>query len=296
MNSKQIRTRLYRIKRRAIILYRHGNIFLHSFLHLPIRYKTLTGTSLFLLPSDQLSRWLYLDRFEQNELHFVRDYLHSGDTFIDAGANIGYYAIMASSLVQDEGRIFSFEPTSESYNCLFRSLKHFHYTNIEAFNIALSDRAEQRNFLKMKDGHSAWNTLGKPLLEGSYEITMVNCLTLDSILCRYSGHIDLIKVDVEGWEYRVLLGMEGILTEHRCDLLIEFSESNTIKADSSTKDTFDFLTSHGYRCYEIDSHARTLKSTANYSRSETINFLFTCDISKVINRTGYCSTGSSSVP
>ena len=80
----------------------------------------------------------------------------------------------------------------------------------------------------------------------------INVDTLDQFVAEKNiEHLDLIKIDVEGWEKFVLLGAEDILTNYSPIIMMEFTESNTFSAGYMVQDLYDILVAKGYIWHEI---------------------------------------------
>jgi FkbM family methyltransferase len=146
---------------------------------------------------------------------FILNNLKPGDTFIDVGANIGYYTILASKLIGVNGRVLAIEPVPQTANILKINL----LLN-EANNVTLIEKA-------------AWNTVGKlrvKLPKGWFGLASlfrddgwgieVDAIPLDEVLSREQlSKIKLIKIDVEGAEYEVLQGSTRILQNTKMVIL-----------------------------------------------------------------------------
>lgn len=78
--------------------------------------------------------------YEDETSDILIDNLKKDDTFIDVGANNGYFSLLASTLVGKKGRVFAFEPNPRAINKLKKSIKLNKFKNIKAFNIALGSR------------------------------------------------------------------------------------------------------------------------------------------------------------
>jgi FkbM family methyltransferase len=147
--------------------------------------------------------------------HALGRILRRGDIFIDVGANVGYVSAVAASLIGKEGEVHGFEPLPECFGRL-RSLAslnpeyafHFH-------NVALGDRDGVLPIVYNQSGESREATL-VPGKSGTDRVD-VPVRRLDAYL--NSSQLDLarvraVKIDVEGFEFPVLLGMESLFA-HR---------------------------------------------------------------------------------
>ena len=128
--------------------------------------------------------------------------LGPGDVFIDVGANIGYYTILASRLVGSEGAVIAFEPVPETATAL-RTNCNLNQSD----NITIIEKAawNEEDILSLSIPHGYYGMAGvkEP---GVTSISIdVETATLDSVTGAYSA-IKTLKIDVEGAEYRVLCG------------------------------------------------------------------------------------------
>lgn len=209
-----------------------------------------------------LSRLIY-EGFEENEIAFVKKFLKPGDTFIDIGANMGLFSLYAAKIVGELGRVHSFEPTPETYiwleeNILLNNLDGI----IRSNNVGLS---ESRGFLKLNisdSGKDAWNTFASDSkINFGYQLD-IEVETLDNYILENSidvVDINLVKIDVEGWELKVFKGAEKLLSSVNAPtLLVEFTESNLFAAGTNCYELFDYIVSLGYRWFDFDSKQNKL--------------------------------------
>jgi FkbM family methyltransferase len=155
-------------------------------------------------------RLLYLEgeRFLA-ERFLLRRRLRPGDQVVDVGANIGYYMLLFRQLVGDAGRIHCFEPEPENVIELRRNVRRNRLDGVDVHPVAAGD-ADGRISL-----HAGIN--GKVAPDGTGSLT-VDLRRLDSVL---SHRVDLMKIDVEGYEGHVLAGAEGLLAAYRPALFVE---------------------------------------------------------------------------
>jgi|GEM_PF-1712501 FkbM family methyltransferase len=141
--------------------------------------------------------------WERNTTAFIQEHLKQDQTFIDVGANVGYFTVLASECVGKGGRVLAFEPESKNRDLLTRNLALNKCTNVKVSPLALSDKNEDTVLYLNKDagGHS--------LVEDGHKGTEpVTTMRGDEAF----GLIpDMIKIDVEGAERKVLEGMSKTL-------------------------------------------------------------------------------------
>lgn len=134
------------------------------------------------------------------EIEFCKREIKKGDTIIDAGANIGYFTLFFSKLVGEEGKVIAFEPDPTNFDILKKNIKLNGITNVELVKKGISNRNESMKLYKsdVSGGHSLIkNEWGK-------EFTTIQTVTLDDYF--NDQKIDLIKIDVEGFELEVIEG------------------------------------------------------------------------------------------
>lgn len=195
---------------------------------------------------DYVTQEIFLSgEYEKEVSDVVLSVLKEGDIFVDVGANIGYFSLLASSIVGDNGKVYSFEPLY--YNNLRDNLKINGTDNVKVYPLALSDQPGEARIFKSASDNRGMSSFRE--ITNSVE-TIVKTDTLDNII----GHDtcpDLIKIDVEGAEYKALIGMSGIIDRCAPKLIIEISRDFLIDLDSSAEELCNFLFSRGYRMFQI---------------------------------------------
>jgi FkbM family methyltransferase len=195
-----------------------------------------------------VSRGCLFDNYEPWETAFVCQHLKAGSVFLDIGANIGWFTLLASTLVGETGSIVAFEPRPETAEHLRQTVEANLLSNrIVLRQCALAD-AEGSAFI-----NSAFDTNnpgGSFVLPhpagGDMESTPIAVRTLDSFTF---DKVDFIKMDVEGSEMKVIKG--GIRTIFRCRpiILSEINPSALMQVSGATPD--DFLRIFSELNYEV---------------------------------------------
>ncbi len=143
----------------------------------------------------------YPQLYDRAEIAYLRESLKPGDTFLDVGANIGFYSLQMSQVVGQNGRVISIEADPFNYAKFRENLAMNDLDNITALNVGVSDKHETLRLGVQSHGNRGGNSF---LLEGD-EGVEVPCKPLYDILLEQSiTEVAAMKMDIEGFEYRVL--------------------------------------------------------------------------------------------
>jgi FkbM family methyltransferase len=235
-----------------------------------LKYKNLFKIKLY--KDSELSQYIYQKKFEINESSFIKAFLKKGDNFIDIGANIGYFSLMASKIVGAMGNIFAFEPSKNNLIRLNENIKLNNFSNIKTIQKAVSNSIGELDLFISNDGYDAWNTFAKPFWFKNYSTEKTFTTTLDSFISELEiSNLKLIKIDVEGWELNVLKGAENFLkTNIEVCLLIEFVEENLETAGISCIELYNYLSDLGYLLFKINKKGLNLEKKAENYRYENL--------------------------
>ena len=163
--------------------------------------------------------------YEPSTTTFVESHLSRGETFVDIGANQGWFSMLAAHVVGVAGKVIAFEPNPAMCSYLNRSvLRNAMGTRVTVEDIGLGDHDEVRplflsrhqnndgmsSFIPQWAGHSGGSG------ETSRDVIQVSCRTFDSWVSEHPlDRVDMVKIDTEGWEINILKGMEQALQRLR---------------------------------------------------------------------------------
>jgi len=167
-----------------------------------------------------ISKDLILDRIrEVKTTEIMKRIVKKGDIILDIGANIGYYTILEADLVGAKGRVYAVEPVPKNIGLLKKNIELNNCQNIKVFPIgAGAKEGRVKIYLSESCNLSSMNKNTKGIID---EIR-VPIITLDKFLIN-KPFPNLIRMDIEGYEYQVLKGMAKILKRGEpLKLLIEF--------------------------------------------------------------------------
>jgi len=191
---------------------------------------------------------------EEGLTSIVLKYLKPGDTFLDLGAHIGYYTLLASTIVEDNGAVHSFEPTPSTFfilqlNCNDRS-------NIFLNNCAVFS---EETFLTFND-YGIKNSERNSFVTGRFvdkkvlknltpKKIKVPSISIDKYVWQKKLIPDFIKIDVESAEYEVLKGMSQTIKNFKPIITIEVGDME-IETIVQSRTCVEYLIERGYRAYE----------------------------------------------
>jgi len=162
--------------------------------------------------------------------NFFRNFVRSGDTVLDVGANIGQSALVAAGLAGPTGRVISYEPNPASFAGLTAAIQTSGFQNITAVPLAVSNRPGTVDFfIDTREEYTSVASSLRPLDDlvaaGKSRKTTVNCITLDDYCLEYQISPNVIKIDVESAEPLVVEGARHIIETVAPVMLFEFWET-----------------------------------------------------------------------
>lgn len=186
--------------------------------------------------------------------------LNSKPTIVDIGANIGQF-MYASKLLFPKSKIVCFEPAPATFGYLKKNGRRF--SNVTTKNLALGDKKGTLRFYQHKV-FSVWSTLVKPDDIENYHEISTTVSTGDKEL-KDIPKIDLLKIDVEGFELETINGLEQTLNKTRY-LLIELSIQRSF-SENRSEEVLKIILKKGFKIYSIgrifDSGPGTSQSAAD---------------------------------
>jgi FkbM family methyltransferase len=226
---------------------------------------TVVETTIRLDPAQQtqanILRHLQARKFyETHTSQVLVGLLRPGDVFVDVGAHVGYYTLLARALVGPGGRVFAFEPNPETFRMLVANIAGNGYGNVHAFNCALGARNDVATLYINDDneGETAlWNvTADRRFVKSraAHRTVQVAVTTLDEIA--RDGALRgarAVKIDAEGWELQVLAGAAEVLERDRPrHVVCEINRGALAATDGSEKAIRDLFRDRGYVCRLIN--------------------------------------------
>jgi FkbM family methyltransferase len=204
---------------------------------------------------DQIQREILLrDVWDRPITEFVLANLSPGMVFIDVGANIGYFTLLAGQHLVHSGRVFAVEPNPSVAEQLRQNVARSGLSNVTVVEAACSDSDERRPFYLADISHTGNTGQSSLSRENAQTETwvQVNCLTMDQLVeSTKATRVDLVKIDVEGAEMSVLRGMTRTLTCFRPKLIVEIHPRNLESFGIKPVDVIGFVERFQYHVAQI---------------------------------------------
>jgi FkbM family methyltransferase len=221
--------------------------------------KTLNieNIRLALNPNDPVvSGALTLRVYERSETALFQSLCRPGMTVLDIGANVGYYTALAIKGTARLGRIISLEPDPDSFRYLQQTVAANGGTNVTCVNCAAAEQAGESLLFVSRHNRGDSRLYSNDLATHS---VVVRTVIVDELLNELGiSEVDLIKIDVQGYESRVFSGMQNILRNSpSITVLSEFWPQGLRSAGSDPEEFLCFLEEQDLRLYQLN-HAGSL--------------------------------------
>jgi FkbM family methyltransferase len=254
---------------------------------LPPRFVTrlprkLGGFAFVCETADVVSRAAFAGTWEPTQTLLISKILQPGMTFVDVGAQWGYFTLIAAARVGPYGSVLSLEPHARLFGVLRDNLGLNHLRQVTPLPVAAGATTGYQE-LVADDEHTgnsggSWLRPGPPSAAVMQEATgeqIVEVRTLDDLAREHElDTIDFVKIDVEGAETAVVHGMRDLLSHARVQrLLIEVHPEFFERCGGSLRALYADLRSAGYRGLSVREDLSTVRAIAYGRRRHTRGLL-----------------------
>ena len=209
------------------------------------------GATIVLNPTDPVvSGALHFGVYEKAETRFFQSACRDGMTFLDVGANLGYYTALAARAVGPNGRVLAVEPDPDSFGYLEQTIAANAVGNVQAFPVAASDAPATLPLYISTDNRGDNRLYASGEDRPQVEVT---ARPLDALLRENKiDKVDLIKIDVQGYEPKVIAGLrETITASPNLTLLTEFWPQGIDEAGEDANEFLQTLRELGLTLHEL---------------------------------------------
>ena len=232
--------------------YGHIDIF-----EVPIQDRILTFST-----SDCYSKEWFFPRYCGGKLHeepvtmLLVDKLKDAKCFVDVGTNLGWY-ICVASVFMENGTVYGFEMDDLNFALGKRNLEMNGANGSNIFHLAVSDTSGEISYTRDTSLPSVMFRMSPTFQNPDKKTIMtVPSITLDSFFQEKKLKPDIVKIDVEGAEIKVLRGMKNLLKDSAPKLFVEVHPLTMPDYQSCVEEVINFIISNGYEVFEIEKLRR----------------------------------------
>jgi len=228
--------------------------------------------------SDAIAREVcFTGRYEPQETFLLQRLLTPGQTFVDVGANWGYFTMLAAARVGSSGRIISIEPHPQILALLKANVVQ---NGISWATVVEAAIAASQGTKTLNGFDPAGDKWGTSFLTGSHSTDReqsfeVVTARLDDVLDAHGvDRVDLLKMDIEGAEALAIKGMtRGLVSGRYPRILLELHPQLITSHGTTAQDVLSELLQHGYRAWRIDHSPEMTRQAAYASKMELSSFI-----------------------
>jgi FkbM family methyltransferase len=234
--------------------------------------------------------WMGMDiingkNWEPHITEFLKTNLNENSTFIDVGSAYGWHSIHSSKLCK---KILSFEPQGILYNIQKQNIDDNCIKNIDLYNIGIGDSNKTKFMTPINYENNSLNygdlSVSSCDNENGEKIVIKK---LDSFRLK---NVDIVKIDVQGYEKYVLLGLKDLIKTQKPSFIIEIESHQLRKFDCTPNEIYDLFKEYDYHIFLLDYHypsdfACIHKDKLTSFRDKNKNYIFELTESNNIN---YC--------
>jgi FkbM family methyltransferase len=235
--------------------------------------EILNGTKIWLnistagfdIKESNIFKQLALDRTrEPMATKIMMNFIKPGDVILEAGANIGYYTLLEAKILNGKGKIFAVEPEPKNFTLMKKNIALNGYDKmVEAYQIAFGEKEGRLPFYIAKE--SNLHSFIKPKKDG-YRKKFIKTATIDSFIKSKKEKINFIRMDIEGYECKVIKKMGSFLKQSGpLKLFIEL-HPHLVKTEEMIS-LLKKLKNNGFEVYKIISRDTF---TRNYLGETTV--------------------------
>ena len=179
--------------------------------------------------------------WEPFETRLIMSLLKPGQVFVDVGANLGYFSVLAASCVGPAGKVFAFEPESDNFNLLRRNIEHNNYSEVIRAEMAGLSAQDEAGQLFLSDDNLGDHQVFD--VEGARTSIDIRLLCGSQYLRPLTRHVHFFKIDTQGSEWSVVRGLMPLLRSQlpAARILVELTPLSLRQAGASGRQLIETL-------------------------------------------------------
>lgn len=212
---------------------------------------TKSGHKMYLIPND-VGISTELRTFQTHEpltTKILTNFIEDGWTIMDIGSNIGYYTLLESTFVKEQGNVIAIEPVPQNFAYLVKNVNVNRANNVKCLNLAISN--EEGKIKMIQSPYSNWcKIITEETLKTSKnektDIINVPTTTIDNLVKRLElKRVDLLRMDIEGYEEHAIRGAKSTINKYHPKILMEIHTK--ILGKKGTVKLLEYLKNEGYK-------------------------------------------------
>lgn len=184
--------------------------------------------------------------WEPHITQFIKNELNSDSLFVDVGSNYGYHSIFASKMCK---KVYSFEPHNIMFKLQKKNIEENKIENIVNYNFAIGNENRKVKLTSFDSLNESFNAGEISIILNDIEGSDIDMFKLDDIV---DEKIDLIKIDVQGFEKNVIEGSKKNIQKYNPYLIVEFENHQLSKFGYTSEYLFRFIQDLGYEIFLLD--------------------------------------------
>lgn len=202
---------------------------------------------------------IYYKLFDYEDSMFLLHHLKKDDLFIDVGANVGHYSLLAGGMCGCN--VMAFEPIPYTFSKLNRNIELNNLQDkIKTYNIGIGN---ENSFLNFTIGKDVMNCVAE---QNDMEIVNVEVKKLDEVLKGINP--SFLKIDVEGFEYFVLEGAKNLLAKESLKYVIIEINNSSLKFGHTNQEIFDILLNNNFVPIRYDVKNKKMDIAKSYNQDK----------------------------
>ena len=220
-------------------------------------------------------------KYEELETNFFSNSFKKGSTFLDVGAQTGYYTLLAHSL--GAKKVISIEPDLNSLKILKANIalnnlnNNTYILSIALYDISTSAniKSKRMKLIPNDDRFSLKNSDKQEIESNSTNFVKTQTIRYDDLKDNYlNTKIDFIKMDIEGAEFNALKGMKKMLAKDKPSILLSIHPQKMAPFNHKPDEIFSFLNDLNYKCIKISKIKKIKKIIKKIDKNENYTVCF----------------------
>ncbi len=215
--------------------------------------------------------WGGINAYEPEVIHLMMRLSQKAVVVFDIGANTGVMSLIISACLPPEGTLYSFEPVPNIYENLIKNIEFNKIKNCIPFQVAMGNTSKkQRIYIPNVTSIPTSASMNRDFYQDNHEIEVKQVSMDDFVKEQNISRVDLVKIDVESYEFDVLRGMENIVRKYKPIIICEIFNFSQNKESIGL-----FMGGLDYNIFSIRSEGLLkIENLKDFNKEENSDYLF----------------------